>query len=307
MDDAPVISIAALTKRFGDDVIAVDDLTFGVASGQVCGLLGPNGAGKTTTLRVLLGLVRPTSGGASIFGTRITPSAAVLARVGTIIEQAAFVPYLSGMRNLKVWWEAAGTQWPPPGLDRALDIAGLGHAIDRKVKTYSLGMNQRLGVARSLLGNPEVLVLDEPTVGLDPQEMRSIRRMLKDMGQVGVTVLLSSHLLTEVEEVCNYVVVMDRGRLVAEGTVADLTSAGTRTAYLEVDDVDTARRVLSSVPGVRSVADSPPGLAVDLDGVQRAHVVAALVHAGVGVETVTQRHRLEDAFVGLVGEETTRQ
>ncbi len=307
MHDTPVISIAALTKRFRGDVIAVDDLTFGVASGQVCGLLGPNGAGKTTTLRVLLGLVRPTSGRVSIFGTRITPSAPVLARVGTVIEQAAFVPYLSGMRNLMLWWEAAGTAWPPPGLDRALDIAGLGPAIDRKVKTYSLGMNQRLGVARALLGNPEVLVLDEPTVGLDPQEMRSIRRMLKDMGREGVTVLLSSHLLTEVEEVCNYVVVMDRGRLVAEGTVADLTSAGTRTAYLEVDDIDAARRVLGSLSGVRSVADSPPGLAVDLDGVQRAHVVAALVQAGVGVETVMQRHRLEDAFVGLVGEETMRQ
>ncbi len=147
MHDAPVISVAALSKRFGGGVLAVDDLTFEVAQGQVCGMLGPNGAGKTTTLRVLLGLVRPTSGRVSIFGTRITPSAPVLSRVGTVIEQAAFVPYLSGMRNLKVWWEGAGTKWPPPGLDRALDIAGLGPAIDRKVKTYSLGMHQRLGVA----------------------------------------------------------------------------------------------------------------------------------------------------------------
>jgi len=309
MHDAPVISVAALTKRFGGDdgVLAVDDLTFGVAAGQVCGMLGPNGAGKTTTLRVLLGLVRPTSGRASLFGTRITPSAPVLARVGTVIEQAAFVPYLSGMRNLKLWWEAAGTDWPPPGLDRALDIAGLGPAIDRKVKTYSLGMHQRLGVARALLGNPEVLVLDEPTVGLDPQEMRSIRRMLKDMGGSGVTVLLSSHLLTEVEEVCSYVVVMDRGRLIAEGTVEELTSEGARTAYVEVDNVDAARRVLAGLQGVRSVTDSAPGLAVDLDGVPRARMVAALVNAGVGVETVMQRHRLEDAFVGLVGEETMRQ
>jgi ABC-2 type transport system ATP-binding protein len=305
--DAPVISIAALTKRFASDVLAVDDLTFGVEQGQVCGVLGPNGAGKTTTLRVLLGLVRPTSGSVSIFGTRITPSAPVLARVGTMIEQAAFVPYLSGMRNLRLWWEAAGTRWPPPGLDRALDIAGLGPAINRKVKTYSLGMHQRLGVARALLGNPDVLVLDEPTVGLDPQEMRSIRRLLKDMGREGVTVLLSSHLLVEVEEVCSYVIVMDRGRLIAEGTVAELTSAGGRTAYLEVDDVDAARRVLSTVPGVRSVADAPPGLAIDLDGISRASLVAALVHAGVAVETVMQRHRLEDAFVGLVGEETMRQ
>jgi ABC-2 type transport system ATP-binding protein len=306
MQDTPVISVAALTKRFPGEVLAVDDLTFGVASGQVCGMLGPNGAGKTTTLRVLLGLVRPTSGSVSIFGTRITPSARVLARVGTVIEQAAFVPYLSGMRNLRLWWESAGTTWPPPGLDRALDIAGLGPAINRKVKTYSLGMHQRLGVARALLGNPEVLILDEPTVGLDPQEMRSIRRMLKDMGTEGVTVLISSHLLTEIEEVCNYVVVMDRGRLIAEGTVEELTSAGSRTAYLEVDDVAAARRVLSAVPGVRSVEDEPPGLAVDLDGVPRAQVVAALVQAGVGVQTVMQRHRLEDAFVGLVGEETMR-
>jgi ABC-2 type transport system ATP-binding protein len=306
MQDTPVISVAALTKRFPGGVLAVDDLTFSVTSGQVCGMLGPNGAGKTTTLRVLLGLVRPTSGRVSIFGTRITPSAPVLARVGTVIEQAAFVPYLSGMRNLRLWWESAGTKWPPPGLDRALDIAGLGPAINRKVKTYSLGMHQRLGVARALLGNPEVLILDEPTVGLDPQEMRSIRRMLKDMGTEGVTVLISSHLLTEIEEVCNYVVVMDRGRLIAEGTVEELTSAGSRTAYLEVDDVAAARRVLSAVPGVRSVEEAPPGLAVDLNGVARAQVVAALVQAGVGVETVMQRHRLEDAFVGLVGEETTR-
>jgi ABC-2 type transport system ATP-binding protein len=306
MQDAPVISVAGLTKRFSSDVVAVDDLTFGVLRGQVCGLLGPNGAGKTTTLRVLLGLVHPTEGSVSIFGVRIEPGVRELARVGTIIEQAAFVPYVSGMRNLKWWWTAAGTAWPPPGLDRALDIAGLGTAVDRKVGTYSLGMKQRLGVARALLAAPEVLVLDEPTVGLDPQEMRSIRRLLRDLARDGVTVLLSSHLLAEVEEVCSHLVVMDRGRLVAAGTVAELTSAGSRTAYLEVDDVTSARRVLSALPGVGDIVDAPPGLAVDLDGTSRAEIVAALVHAGVGVETVALRHSLEDVFVGLVGEETDR-
>jgi ABC-2 type transport system ATP-binding protein len=303
MPDAPVIAVDALTKRFASDVLAVDHLTFGVNPGQVCGLLGPNGAGKTTTLRVLLGLVRPTSGSVSVFGTRITPSAPVLARVGTMVEQAAFVPYLSGMRNLRLWWEAAGTRWPPPALDRALDIAGLGSAIDRKVRTYSLGMHQRLGIARALLSRPELLVLDEPTIGLDPQEMRTIRGLLKDMAREGVTVLLSSHLLAEVEEVCSYVVVMDRGRLIAEGTVAALTSMGTRTAYVEVDDVAAARRVLGTIDGVRDVVDAPPGIDVQLDGVTRADVVAALVRAGIGVETVMQRHRLEDVFVNLVGAE----
>jgi len=306
MSEAPVIAVDRLSKQFGAGVLAVDDVTFGVGAGEVCGLLGPNGAGKTTTLRAMLGLIRPTSGSTSIFGTRITPGAPVLARVGTMIEQAAFVPYVSGMRNLKMWWEAAGTNWPPPGLDRALDIAGLGAAIDRKVSTYSLGMHQRLGVARALLGNPDVLVLDEPTVGLDPQEMRAVRRLLRDMADEHVTVLLSSHLLAEVEEICTYVVVMDRGRLVAQGTVAELTHTGTRTAYFEVDDIPRAREVLARVPGVVQVADAPPGLTVELDGPSRATVVAALVQAGVGVETVVQRRRLEDAFVGLVGEETTR-
>jgi ABC-2 type transport system ATP-binding protein len=307
MQDAPVISVASLTKRFGGGVLAVDDLSFRVETGQVCGLLGPNGAGKTTTLRMLLGLVRASAGHVSIFDQRVTAGAPVLARVGTVIEQAAFVPYVSGMRNLKWWWEAAGTPWPPPGLDRALDIAGLGPAIDRKVRTYSLGMHQRLGVARALLGNPDLLVLDEPTVGLDPQEMRSVRALLKSMGREGVSVLFSSHHLSEVEEVCSYVVVMDRGRLVAEGTVADLTRAGARTAYFEVDDVDTARQILRALPGVGAVSDDASGLVVDLDGVPRAQAVAALVHGGIGVETVTQRHRLEDAFVGLLGEETMRQ
>jgi len=305
--EAPVISIESLSKRFRNGVLAVDDLSFDVQRGDVCGLLGPNGAGKTTSLRVLLGLVRPSQGSVRLFDQRIRPGAPVLARVGTMIEQAAFVPYLSGTRNLRLWWESSGAKWPPPGLERALDIAGLGAALERPVKSYSLGMHQRLGIARALLGSPEVLVLDEPTVGLDPQEMRSIRRLLRDLAQSGVTVLLSSHLLAEVEEVCSHVVVMDRGRLIAAGTVTELTNAGPASAYLEVDDVVTARRVLTSLIGESRVADAPPGLTVELDGMRRADIVAELVHAGVGVETVMQRHGLEDAFVGLVGEDTARQ
>jgi len=217
----PVISVDSLTKQFGSGVLAVDDLSFEVESGRVCGLLGPNGAGKTTT--------------------------------------------------------------------------------------YSLGMHQRLGLARALLSNPDLLILDEPTVGLDPQEMRSVRHLLRDVADEGATVLLSSHLLAEVEEVCTDLVVMDRGRLVAAGLVADFVRRGAATAYFEVDDIDAAKRVLSALPGVRAVADAPPGLSADLNGESRAAAVAALVHAGVGVQTVTQHERLEDVFVGLVGEETQRQ
>jgi ABC-2 type transport system ATP-binding protein len=294
-----VVDVVGLSKRFGSGVLAVDDLSFSVEPGQVCGLLGPNGAGKTTALRVLLGLVKPTKGDAYLFGTRVRPGAPELRRVGALIESAAFVPHLSGMRNLKLWWEAGGERFADADVDRALAIAGLGDAIDRKVKTYSQGMRQRLGLARVLLGRPDVLVLDEPTNGLDPGEMREVRQLVRDVAEAGATVLFSSHILAEVEQICTHAVVMDKGKLVAAGSVQDLIgSAG--SVYLEVDDVATAKRVLESLPAVRRVDDEAPGIAVSLDGGRRSDLVAALVAAGIAVETVTARRRLEDAFLGLV-------
>jgi ABC-2 type transport system ATP-binding protein len=221
-----------------------------------------------------------------------------------MIEHAAFAPYLTGRTNLRLYWEAGGEDFADADLDTALAVADLGTALDRKVKTYSQGMRQRLGVARALLGRPDVLILDEPTNGLDPGEMREIRDLLRRVSERGVTVLLSSHLLSEVEQICHQVVVMDHGRLVAAGTVAALT-ASTKSAYLEVDDVAAATAVLLALPGVRAVNPESPGLAVELDGAARPALVAALVHAGIGVETVTSRHRLEDAFLGLLGEESS--
>jgi ABC-2 type transport system ATP-binding protein len=298
----PAIEVADLTKQFASNVRAVDSLDFRVEHGSVCGLLGPNGAGKTTTLRMLVGLVHPTRGRAELLGTTVTPGSPVLARVGTMIEHAAFVPYLSGMQNLRRYWEAGGGDFANANLDAALAVAGLGDAVDRKVKTYSQGMRQRLGVARALLGTPEILVLDEPTNGLDPGEMREIRDLLRRLTTQGVTVLLSSHLLAEIEQVCSHVVVMDRGKLVAAGTVAELTNAA-GAAYLEVDDEARAREVLGALPGVRSITAEPPGISVELSGAARSELVAALVGAGVAVETVVSRHRLEDAFLGLLREE----
>ena len=300
-----MISVAGLTKRFAADVLAVDDLSFAVSEGQVCGLLGPNGAGKTTTLRILVGLVRPTAGEARLFGKVVAPGDPVLDRVGVLIEQAAFVPYLSGTTNLRLFWEAGGRPWSEANLDEALAIAGLGSAIDRRVKTFSQGMRQRLGVAQCLLGRPEVLVLDEPTSGLDPGEMREIRHLVRRLSDQGVTILLSSHLLAEVEQVCSQAVVMDKGRLVAAGTVAELMG-GASSAYLEVDDPAAALELLRRLPGVVRAAAEPPGLSVQLNGSRRSEVVAALVGAGIGVETVTARHRLEDAFLGLLAEEESR-
>ncbi len=300
-----VVSVRGLTKRFRGSVLAVDKLDFSVERGQVCGLLGPNGAGKTTTLRMMLGLVQPTAGETELFGERVVPSARVLRRVGALIEHGAFVPYLSGLANLRLYWEAGGEPMEAADLDTALAIAGLGDAINRKVKTYSQGMRQRLGLARALLGRPEFLMLDEPTNGLDPQEMRAVRQLLRRVADQGTTVLLSSHLLSEVEQVCSHVVVMDRGRLVAWGTVEDLTESAV-SAYLEVDDVERAMNVLRALPGVVEVTPDGPGLSVRLSGTQRWEIVEALVHQGIKVATVTARHQLEDAFLGLLGEETVR-
>jgi ABC-2 type transport system ATP-binding protein len=294
-----VVEIIGLSKRFGAGVLAVDDLSFTVDHGQVCGLLGPNGAGKTTCLRMLLGLIRPTGGETRLFGEKVKPGTDQLRRLGGLIESAAFVPHLSGMRNLRLWWEAGGDKWADADVEQALAIADLGTAIDRKVKTYSQGMRQRLGLARVLLGRPEILVLDEPTNGLDPGEMREVRQLVRRVAEAGATVLFSSHVLAEVEQICTHAVVMDKGKLVAAGSVEALIgSAG--SVYLEVDDPATARRVLEAIPGVKRVDDESPGIADAIDGIRRSDLVQALVQAGVAVETVTARRRLEEAFLGLV-------
>jgi ABC-2 type transport system ATP-binding protein len=301
-DTAPAIEADGLTKDFRG-VRAVDDLTFRIEHGQVCGLLGPNGAGKTTTLRIIVGLLRPTAGRASLLGVRMTPSNPVLAKVGTMIEHSDFVPYLTGIRNLRLHWEQAGASFADANVDQALAVADLGDAINRKVKTYSQGMRQRLGIARALLGGPEVLVLDEPTSGLDPGEMRDIRELVLRLSAEGTTVLLSSHLLSEVEQVCSHVVVMDRGRLVAAGTTAELTAATSTSVRFTVDNPDRAATIVRGLPGVRSVHLQAGGVLAELDGALRWQLVEALVHAGIHVDGVESSHRLEDAFLGLLAQE----
>src|SRR5438067_888330 len=294
-----VLEAAGLTKQFRRGVLAVDRVDLHVAEGEVCGLLGPNGAGKTTLLRMVLGLVRPTAGGAVVLGTPVRPGYDALRDVGTLVEEPAFVPYLSGRRNLRLWWEAAGARWEDAHVDEALEVAGLGTAVDRRVRTYSHGMRQRLGLARALLGRPRLLVLDEPTNGLDPGEMREIRHLVVRLREQGVTVLLSSHLLAEVEQVCGHVVVLDHGQVVADIPVADVLAAS-GSAYFEVGDRDAAARALDALDGVTDVVPEGDGLTVRLHDIARSDVVVALVAAGVEVETVTARHRLEDAFLDLV-------
>ena len=297
-DDAP-IELIGLSKRFPNAGMVVDNLSLRVEAGQVFGLLGPNGAGKTTVLRMLLGLVHPTAGEARLFGEAVRPGDPVLRRVGTLVERPAFVSHLSGLANLENFWRAGGQPMSEAHIDEALAVAGLGKAIRRKVRTYSTGMRQRLGIAQALLGTPDLLLLDEPTVGLDPEEMRETRKLVRDVSQRGATVFLSSHILAEVEQVCTHAAIMDHGHLVSSGSVSQLVGA-TASVYLEVDDVEKAIEVLGRITGVGKLEREPPGLSVMLDGVPRKELVAALVHAGVGVETITSRHRLEDAFLQVL-------
>jgi ABC-2 type transport system ATP-binding protein len=287
-----------VSKSFGD-VRAVDHVTFSVEPGQICGLLGPNGAGKTTTLRLLVGLERPSTGAAYLFGERVREGCRQLLRVGSMIEQAAFVPHLSGMANLKLWWEAGGGRLRDSNLDEALSIAGLGGAVQRKVNTYSQGMKQRLGFARLLLGRPELLILDEPTNGLDPAEIKEIRELVRNLAAGGASVLLSSHHLAEVEQTCSDVVVMNRGRLVTAGPVRGLI--GTRGyVHIEVDDMERAARVLHEMPAVGAIEREGSQLKVELRDGRRSDLVAALVGAGIRVETIVPTQSLETAFLELV-------
>jgi ABC-2 type transport system ATP-binding protein len=295
--------IDGLTKSYPGGLIAVKNLSFRVEPGQVLGLLGPNGAGKTTTLRMLMGLITPTAGEIRVFGHRIRPGAPVLSRIGSFVEGSGFLPHLTGAQNLRLYWDATGRPAERAHFTEALEIAGLGDAVDRKVRTYSQGMRQRLAIAQAMLGLPELLVLDEPTNGLDPPQIHQMREVLRRYAATGRTVLVSSHLLAEVEQTCTHVVVMHRGALVASGEVGDIAAAGGEASF-RVDSPDTAADTLRGQPGVSQVDVEGDVVHADLDGLPRAEAVAALVRAGVAVEQAGPRRRLEDAFLRLVEEET---
>jgi ABC-2 type transport system ATP-binding protein len=233
--DVP-LQITGLTKEYRNGHLAVDGLSLRVEQGQVLGLLGPNGAGKTTTLRMLMGLIHPDAGEIRIFGHRVRPGAPVLARLGSFVEGPGFLPHLSGRDNLDLYWRATGRPAADAHLDEALAIADLGAALERPVRTYSQGMRQRLAIAQAMLGLPDLLVLDEPTNGLDPPQIREMRDVLVRYAATGRTVIVSSHLLAEVEQTCTHAVVMSRGRRVAAGPVAEIVGTRQRLedAFLEI-------------------------------------------------------------------------
>ncbi|MFI6161939.1 alpha/beta fold hydrolase [Micromonospora haikouensis] len=295
------LAVRQLRKEYADGFVAVSNVDFEVHPGQVVGLLGPNGAGKTTTLRVLMGLTQPTAGEIYVFGRRLVPGSPVLSRIGALVEGPGFLPHLSGLENLKAYWRATGRPWADAHFDEALEIAGLGDSVHRKTRKYSHGMRQRLAIAQAMLGLPELLVLDEPTDGLDPPQIAEMRRVLQRYATDGRAVLVSSHLLAEVEQTCTHAVVVNKGRIVASGPVEEIVGESPSVLF-DVTDPDAARDVLGRLAGVTVLPDAEGQLVVDTNGTARSEVVAELVRAGIGVDRVVPRRRLEDAFLALVGE-----
>ncbi|MBD0418028.1 alpha/beta fold hydrolase [Streptomyces sp. TRM S81-3] len=302
--DVP-LEITGLGKRYAGsaDRYAVRELSFRVEKGQVLGLLGPNGAGKTTTLRMLMGLIRPDAGEIRVFGHAVRPGAPVLSRVGAFVEGAGFLPHLSGRENLELYWRATGRPPEDAHLDEALEIAGLGDALARAVRTYSQGMRQRLALAQAMLGLPDLLILDEPTNGLDPPQIREMREVMIRYAAGGRTVIVSSHLLSEVEQSCTHLVVMDRGRLVQAGPVGEIVGSGDTLLVGTATPVEepVAEKV-AALPGVASAVRTDDGLLVRLDaGGTASRLVAELVRLEVPVSSVGPHRRLEDAFLTLIG------
>ncbi|MDQ0748586.1 ABC-2 type transport system ATP-binding protein [Streptomyces africanus] len=304
--DVP-LQITDLTKRYAksSDRYAVKDLSFRVEKGQVLGLLGPNGAGKTTTLRMLMGLIKPDGGEIRVFGHAISPGAPVLSRVGAFVEGAGFLPHLSGRENLELYWRATGRPAEDAHMEEALEIAGLGDALARAVRTYSQGMRQRLAIAQAMLGMPDLLILDEPTNGLDPPQIREMREVMIRYAAAGCTVIVSSHLLAEVEQTCTHLVVMDHGQLVQAGPVEDIVGSGDTLLVGTATPVDgPVVEKVAALPGVASAVPFDEGLLVqlDADGTPQ-RLVAELVRLDVPVRSVGPHRRLEDAFLTLIGAE----
>jgi ABC-2 type transport system ATP-binding protein len=286
-----------LTKRYGQQD-AVRDASFEVRRGEVFGFLGPNGSGKSTTIGMLLGLVEPTAGTFELFGMGPDRHGEALARVGAIIESPAFYPYLSGRDNLRALGHLR------PGVDNArieevLAIVGLTEAAGKKYKNYSLGMKQRLGIGWTLLHDPDFLVLDEPTNGLDPAGMMEVRHLIQRLAAGGKTIFISSHLLNEIEQVCDRVAIILRGEIIAEGYVDELVSQK-QHIKIQVDRQDEAATILCGMDGVDSVEREDRDLIVVAPDVRPSTLNVALVQAGIAVDGIRKSsNTLEQAFLEL--------
>jgi len=306
------IASSGLTKRFRGGQLAVDDVDLAVPAGSVYGFLGPNGSGKTTTIRMLLGLAFPTSGTAELLGVKVPDGATrVLSRVGSLVEGPAFYPYLSGWENLARYDAAdrfASPKTAKARIGEALERVGLSAAAKKRYRNYSLGMKQRLAIAAGLLQPRELIILDEPTNGLDPQGTREVRSLIRQIAADGITVFVSSHLLAEVEQVSSHVGVMRVGKLVFQGSLPELRRTGAARISIRTGDVEAAAKVLrklglADTETADGVISAGLGEMAALGDDAPEKICAELVHAGIGVRGLAvETPSLEDLFVGLTGE-----
>jgi ABC-2 type transport system ATP-binding protein len=299
MAESPPIEVRGLVKRYGE-ITAVDNVDLTVNPGDVFGYLGPNGAGKTTSLRMMLGLIRPTAGSVRLFGRDPQVSVSALEGVAGFVEAPSFYPYLSGRANLELCAAFDGSDGSR--IDEVLETVELRNRAKDKVKGYSHGMKQRLGIASALLRDPRLLLLDEPATGLDPGGMRDMRELVRDLGSRGITVLLSSHQMMEVEELCNRVAIIRSGRVAYEGSLAELRGRSGTSYRLRTTDDERAKAVCLDQPGIEEVAEAPPtGLTVKAsDESAVAGLSLALAESGISVLELTPRQAtLEDLFFQL--------
>jgi ABC-2 type transport system ATP-binding protein len=297
----PVLELQGLSKTYrgrGGGVRAVRDVSLSVGAGEVYGFLGPNGAGKSTTIRMLLGLISPTAGEVRLFGAPLGRDRSALSRVGSLVDGGAFYPFLSGRKNLEVLAKTQGGGHDR--IDGLLEEVDLARDAGRKVKGYSTGMRQRLGVAAALLGDPDLVILDEPVNGLDAAGIQEMRSLIRRLGEGGKTVFLSSHLLHEVQQVCDRVAIVTKGEVILESTVADLLRQD-EGLILDAAPLDTAAAALEGRWAVEPEGD---GLRISATRDEAPEVVRRLVGAGVDVHGLTRRQRnLEEAFLAITKEE----
>jgi ABC-2 type transport system ATP-binding protein len=300
-----VVRAEGLTKRYGEHA-AVSNVSFDVRRGDVFGFLGPNGSGKSTTIGMMLGLVQPSSGAIELFGLGSERRSEGLARVGAIIESPAFYPYLSGRDNLKALAHLR-PEVTNARIDEVLETVGLRDAASKKYVNYSLGMKQRLGIGWTLLHDPELLVLDEPTNGLDPAGMQEVRHLILKLANEGKTIFISSHLLNEVEQVCDQVAIIQRGRIIATGPVAEIVGAGARL-LVRTDALQQALEVVRKIGGVERAEIHGYDLSIVAPSIRPAAINAALVEAGVAVDELRMsRDTLEAAFLELTARSTEQE
>ncbi len=296
---ASAVEIDGLTKRFGE-FTAVDSLSFRVPRGSIFGFLGPNGAGKTTTLGMLLGLIPIDSGSAKVLGFDVRAQLSqALERTGALVERPAFYPYLSGRRNLSLLARISGIT-DHARIERALEEVDLGERANAKFGSYSTGMKQRLGIAAALIRQPELIILDEPTSGLDPAGQLEIRNLVRDLAQAGRTILLSSHLLNEVQQVCTHVAIIDRGKLVETGPLAQLLATEDVIEIQVIGQAEQAAERLRQLADVQNVTLLDGHLIVDAPAAHAASINRALIEAGFDVSSLQAREsQLEERFLDL--------